>query len=230
MACFLPLLPLQATYHWDQQYPAGTLGCPACPSGTPRPQRQGSSSRSPTGQWCLCHIPFEVTAGEGKRGVQGYNTHIKKHSPSLSHWQLSYGFFPSLGSFPLFRGNCFVGFFFFFPKKQTSILTIYSDLQKQQSVLKRISNAELLLPVQVWHSPASKGTAQRAALVTSLLNWVSCGRKRQRKEGFCSAFGRGQKCNRSGEEPKQWRRTEQGKWNGDNSCNRLKILNLDAKY
>lgn len=80
------------------------------------------------------------------------------------------GFFPVWVAFHFSEVIVLLVFFFFFPKKQTSILTIYSDLQKQQSVLKRISNAELLLPVQVWHSPASKGTAQRAALVTSLLN------------------------------------------------------------
>lgn len=63
-------------------------------------------------------------------------------------------------------------FYFFFPppKEQASILTIYSNLQKLETVLKRISYAELLLAVQVLCSTESKDTAQCAALVTSGLN------------------------------------------------------------
>lgn len=86
-------------------------------------------------------------------------------------------------------------FYYFFsppPKEQASILTIYSNLQKLETVLKRISYAELLSAVQVLRSTESKDTAQCAALVTSGLNRVGGrrntmgGRERkcQRKRNF----------------------------------------------
>lgn len=77
-------------------------------------------------------------------------------------------------------------------------MTIYSDLQKQQSVLKRISDAEHHLPVQVWHSPETEGTAHCSFghLSAKLSRWQEekdkeKGRKCQSKARFGPAFGRG---------------------------------------
>lgn len=78
-------------------------------------------------------------------------------------------------------------------------MTMYSDSQKQQSVLKRISNGEHLLPVQVWHSSETEGTAQCSfGHLSDKLGWwqekkdKKKGRKCQSKAGFGSAFGREQ--------------------------------------
>lgn len=127
---------------------------------------------------------------------------MNHHSLSLFHCKLSFGSSPLL----VWVAFCFSEVIFLFiyfslpPKReQKSILTIYSDLQKQQSVLKRISNGEHLLPVQVWHSPETEGTAQRSfGHLSAKLSWwqeekdKEKGRKRQSKAGFGSAFGRGQ--------------------------------------
>lgn len=124
----------------------------------------------------------------------------------------------------------FLFIYFFYPptKEQTSILTIYSDLQKQQSVLKRISNAEHLLPVQVWHSPETEGTAQWSfGHLSAKLSWwqeekdKEKGRKCQSKAGFDSALGRGQNVTEVGRNKNRGGELNKGK--EDNNCKRSKI-------
>lgn len=108
-------------------------------------------------------------------------------------------------------------------------MTIYSDLQKLQSVLKRISYAELLLKCRWCISTEGKCTARCTALVPSGLNWNAMGgrgRKHQRKRDIPFLEGRGQKCDEeerkleeNEEEMKQRKQSQQ-----------TKILNLQAKY
>lgn len=127
---------------------------------------------------------------------------MKNNSLSLFHCKLSFGSspHPCLCSFLPFRGNLSFYLIFLPPKKeQTSILTMQSDLQKQQSVLKRTSNGEHLLPVQVWCSPETEGTAQCSFSHLSVkLSWwqeekdKEKGRKCQSKARFGSASGRRQ--------------------------------------